>query len=129
MFEKFKDKDGKFKKTVMGDAKGMLSLYEAAHLRVKGENILEEALALTKSNLKSLALKSSPHLAKQIMDALDLPINKSPPRFVARNYISFYEEDEESKNETLLKFAKLDFNRVQVLHKQEISILERCKRN
>ncbi|EOY14243.1 Terpene synthase 21, putative [Theobroma cacao] len=125
VFEKFKDGSvGKFKESLVDDIRGMLSLYEAAYLRVHGELILEEAIAFTKANLKPLAAKSSPHLAKQIMNALDNPLNKCPPRLEARNYISFYEE-EESRNETLLTFAKLDFNRVQVLHRQEISQIAR----
>ncbi|XVF79345.1 hypothetical protein PTKIN_Ptkin14bG0214200 [Pterospermum kingtungense] len=120
VFDKFKSSDGKWKETIIEDVRGLLSLYEAANLRVHGESILEEALAFTKANLKSLAMKSSPHLSKQIMNALDQPLNKCPPRLATRNYISFFEE-EESRNETLLKFAKLDFNRVQLLHQQEIS--------
>ncbi|XP_022751622.1 probable terpene synthase 6 [Durio zibethinus] len=124
VFDKFKDNDGKFRETLIDDVRGMLSLYEAAYLRVHEESILEEALAFTKANLKSLATKPSPHLAKQITFALDQPLNKCPPRLEARTYISFYEE-EETRNETLLKFAKLDFNRVQVLHKQEISHIAR----
>ncbi|KAE8661270.1 putative Terpene synthase 21 [Hibiscus syriacus] len=51
-------------------------------------------------------------------------IEQMPPRLAARTYISFYEE-EDSRDETLLKFAKLDFNRVQVLHKQEINQITR----
>ncbi|XVF79347.1 hypothetical protein PTKIN_Ptkin14bG0214400 [Pterospermum kingtungense] len=124
VFDKFKSSDGTWKKTIIEDVRGLLSLYEAANLRVHGESILEEALAFIKANLKSLAMKSSPHLSKQIMNALDQPLNKCPPRLATRNYISFYEE-EESRNETLLKFAKLDFNRVQLLHQQEISEIVR----
>ncbi|GMJ10480.1 terpene synthase 21 [Hibiscus trionum] len=124
VFNKFTDTDGKFKEALMDDVKGMLNLYEAAFLRIHGENVLEEALAFTTANLKSLAKKSSPNLAKQIENALDQPLNKCPPRLAARTYVSFYEE-EESRNETLLKFAKLDFNRVQILHKQELSQMAR----
>ncbi|KAA3467283.1 putative terpene synthase 6 isoform X2 [Gossypium australe] len=102
----------------------MLSLYEAAYLRVHKEDILEEALSFSTEHLKSLAKKSSPHLAKQITNALDQSFNKFPPRLAARTYISFYEEDD-SRNETLLNFAKLDFNQVQVFHKQEISQIAR----
>ncbi|KAK9026056.1 hypothetical protein V6N11_038904 [Hibiscus sabdariffa] len=102
----------------------MLSLYEAAHLRIHREYVLEEALAFTTANLNSLAMKSSPNLANQIANALDQPLNKCPPRLAARTYVSFYEE-EESINETLLKFAKLDFNRLQMLYKQEISQIAR----
>ncbi|KAL4273437.1 hypothetical protein GQ457_13G000890 [Hibiscus cannabinus] len=120
VFKKFKDTDGKFKEILVDDVRGMLSLYEAVHLRVHGELILEEALVFTTANLKSLAKNSSAHLEKQITNALDQPLNKCPPRLAARTYISFYEE-EDSKNDTLLKFAKLDFNRVQALHKQEIN--------
>ncbi|KAA3464753.1 putative terpene synthase 6 isoform X2 [Gossypium australe] len=110
IFNKFKDTDGKFKEALIDDVRGMLSLYEA--------------LTFSTEHLKSLAKKSSPHLAKQIANALDQPFNKCPPRLAARTYISFYEEDD-SRNETLLNFAKLDFNRVQVLHKQEISQIAR----
>ncbi|KAL4273924.1 hypothetical protein GQ457_13G000940 [Hibiscus cannabinus] len=124
VFNKFTDTDGKFKEALTHDVKGMLNLYEAAYLRIHGENVLEEALAFTTANLKSLAEKLSPNLAKQIEKALDQPLNKCPPRLAARTYVSFYEE-EETRNETLLKFAKLDFNRLQILYKQEISQIAR----
>ncbi|XP_031247789.1 probable terpene synthase 6 [Pistacia vera] len=125
VFNKLKNSDGMFKESLTNDVRGMLSLYEAIHLRLHGEEILEEALDFTTSHLKSLAEKSSPHLAKHIMNALDLPLHQGIPRLEARQYISFYEEDHEFRNETLLMFAKLDFNRVQLLHKQEMKYLTR----
>ncbi|TXG67920.1 hypothetical protein EZV62_009195 [Acer yangbiense] len=121
-FNKFKDIDGKFNEILTNDTKGMLSLYEASHLRLHGEEILEEALAFSKAHLiKSLAdEKSSPHLAEQIINALELPLQKSIPRLEALKFISFYEQ-EESRSDTLLLFAKLDFNWLQLLHQQELS--------
>ncbi|KAK3219349.1 hypothetical protein Dsin_013319 [Dipteronia sinensis] len=121
-FNKFKDSDGKFKEILTSDAKGMLSLYEAAHLRRHGEDILEEALVFSKVHLQFLAEKSSLNVAKQIMDALEMPLHKGMPRLEARKYISFYQVDD-SRNHTLLLFAKLDFNRLQLLHQQELSHL------
>ncbi|KAL5803908.1 hypothetical protein ACOSQ3_030708 [Xanthoceras sorbifolium] len=118
-FNKFNDNNGEFKENLTNDAKGMLSLYEATHLRHHGEDILEKALVFSKAHLKSLAEKSSPHLAKQIINALEIPLHKGMPRLEALKYISFYQEDE-SRNETLLLSAKLDFNRVQLLHQQEL---------
>ncbi|KAL5803912.1 hypothetical protein ACOSQ3_030712 [Xanthoceras sorbifolium] len=118
-FNKFKDNKGEFKENLTSDAKGMLSLYEATHLRHHGEDILEEALVFSKAHLKSLAEISSPHLAKQIINALEIPLHKGMPRLDALKYISFYQEDA-SRNENLLLFAKLDFNRVQLLHQQEL---------
>ncbi|XP_031247786.1 casbene synthase, chloroplastic-like [Pistacia vera] len=125
VFNKLKNSGGMFKESLTNDVRGMLSLYEATHLRLHGEEILEEALDFTTSHLKSLAEKSSPHFAKHIMNALDLPLHQGVPRLEARQYISFYEEDHEFRNETLLMFAKLDFNKVQLLHQQEMKYLTR----
>ncbi|KAJ6296853.1 hypothetical protein OIU78_022558 [Salix suchowensis] len=79
---------------------------------------------LFRANLESLAMQSSQRLRDHIRNALTRPFHKGLPRIEARKYISFYEEHE-SRNDTLLKFAKTDFNRVQLLHKQELSILSR----
>ncbi|KAF2287619.1 hypothetical protein GH714_001865 [Hevea brasiliensis] len=125
----------KFNKAISNDVKGILSLYEASFVSMRGEDILDEAIAFARPLLESLAMQSSPHLAKHINDALSMPFHRGLPRVEARKFIYFYEE-EESHNETLLKFAKLDYNRVQLLHKQELGggknwILQRvslCKR-
>nr|XP_034909751.1 probable terpene synthase 6 [Populus alba]TKR66322.1 terpene synthase/cyclase family protein [Populus alba] len=124
VFDKFKDTNEEFKKTIINDVKGILSLYEASFLSVHGEQVLDEALVFTKANLESSATQSSPRLADHIRNALIRPFHKGVPRIEARKYISFYEEDE-SRIDTLLKFAKIDFNRVQLLHRQELSILSR----
>lgn len=123
-FNKFVDKDGKFKESLRNDAKGMLSLYEAAHLRHHNEDILEEALIFSKDNLEILAKNSNPHMIKNILEAFKMPFHKSVPRLAAIRYISLYAE-EESKDESLLLFAKLDFNQVQLLHQKELHHLLR----
>ncbi|KAG8371181.1 hypothetical protein BUALT_Bualt13G0060300 [Buddleja alternifolia] len=82
VFNKFMDEDNKFKKTLISDINGLLSLYEASYLsRFIGP-------------LKNLKLVTT----------------------------SMYEK-KESKNELLLKLAKLDFNFLQNLYKEEISHL------
>ncbi|KAH1121324.1 hypothetical protein J1N35_004484 [Gossypium stocksii] len=62
-------------------------------------------LSSTSIVFQSLTKKSSPHLAKQIANALDQPFNKCPPRLAARTYISFYEEDD-SRNETVTPLSR-----------------------
>ncbi|KAF2287636.1 hypothetical protein GH714_002031 [Hevea brasiliensis] len=124
VFKKFKDSDGKFNKAISNDVKGILSLYEASFVSMRGEDILDEAIAFARPLLESLAMQSSLHLAKHINDALSMPFHRGLPRVEARKFIYFYEE-EESHNETLLKFAKLDYNRVQLLHKQELGVVSR----
>ncbi|XP_057995688.1 probable terpene synthase 6 isoform X2 [Hevea brasiliensis] len=125
VFKKFKDSNGEFKKSIIKDVRGILSLYEASFMSVHGEDILDEALEFTRSHLESLAMQSKPHYSERIKNALILPFHKGVPRVEAWQYISFYEK-EESPNEFLLEFAKLDFNRVQLLQREELKVMARC---
>ena len=105
---------------LISDVMGMLSLYEAAHLGIHREGILDEALAFTTTHLKSATSHIRPQLAKKVTHALNRPIRKGLPRLEAIYYISIYEE-EDFHNQTLLRFAKLDFNVLQAQHQKEIS--------
>ena len=118
------DNHGKFKEEHCNDAAGLLNLYEAAFLRKHGEDILEEALAFTKGNLMRMAPHLSSTLGKQVKHALEQPLHRGHPKLEARHYISIYEQME-TKNETLLRLAKLDYNLLQILHKQELSEITR----
>uniref|UniRef100_A0A1S3ZJY2 Germacrene C synthase-like n=1 Tax=Nicotiana tabacum TaxID=4097 RepID=A0A1S3ZJY2_TOBAC len=125
VFKKFTNKDGKFKETLTQDVQGLLSLYEAAHLRVHGEEILEQALSFTLTNLESMGPKlSNSSLKAQVSEALSQPIHTNLPRMTARKYISMYENIESHNNlDLLLKFAKLDFNIVEKVHQRELGEL------
>ncbi|KAM5585660.1 (-)-alpha-pinene synthase [Rosa sericea] len=122
IFKKFKDTNGDFKQSLVTDVSGMLSFYEAAHLRVHGEKLLEEALVFTTTHLESATTLTgaNPLLKAQITEALERPILKTVERLGAPHYMSIY-RDEASHSEELLKLAKLDFNVVQCLHKKELS--------
>ncbi|XP_010546417.1 PREDICTED: alpha-humulene/(-)-(E)-beta-caryophyllene synthase-like [Tarenaya hassleriana] len=124
VFERFRDENGKFKENSGVDAKGMLSLYEAAHWSTHGEDILDEALIFSKSRLQVLASKSSPHIRERIKNTLKHPYPRGITRIETRQYISYYQE-EVPHDETLLKFAKLDFNILQLLHREELAYATR----
>ncbi|KAB2059400.1 hypothetical protein ES319_A11G300400v1 [Gossypium barbadense] len=119
-FNKFKYENGNFKESLIGDVKGMLELYEAAHFQLHGENILEEALSFTTFHLKLAESTVDYPLSTQISNALKRPLRKSLPRLIARSYISIY-EGYVTQDEKLMKFAKLDFKILQHLHKKEIN--------
>ena len=111
--------------SLTSDVKGLLELYEASHLRVHGEHILEEALAFTTTHLDLAKTTSIEYpLSELVSHARKRPIRKGLPRLEARRYISIYQEDG-SHNKTLLKFAKLDFNLLQNSHKEELSKISR----
>ncbi|KAJ0044856.1 hypothetical protein Pint_04297 [Pistacia integerrima] len=98
----------------------MLNLGEAAHFAIHGEDILDEALAFTATQLKSMASRVSTHLAEEINHTLKFSIRKSVPRLEARFFMSTYARDD-SHNKTLLKFAKLDYNILQLRHRKQLS--------
>ncbi|KAH0637559.1 hypothetical protein KY290_037895 [Solanum tuberosum] len=128
VFKKFTNHDGIFKETLTKDVQGLLSLYEATHLRVHGEEILEEALTFTVTHLESMAPKLGNSVKAQVSEALNQPIHTNLPRLLARKNIYMYENDE-SRNNLLLKFAKLDFNILQKVYQRELSELTRWWKN
>ncbi|CAH9106395.1 unnamed protein product [Cuscuta epithymum] len=117
-FEYFLESDGKFKESMINNVDAMLSLYEASHVRVHGEKILDEALIFTTTHLQTLFTNS------KVSEALEQPICKRLARIDARKYISIYQLDE-SHDAVLLEFAKLDFNLLQRQHQKELGSLTR----
>ncbi|KMT06584.1 hypothetical protein BVRB_7g157540 [Beta vulgaris subsp. vulgaris] len=115
VFIKFTNEDGKMKETLSTNIRAIVSLYEASHLRIHGEPILDEASAFATD-----VLKSSANFSEQARHALKQVLHFGIQRVENRHFISFYEQDE-FRNETLLRLAKIDFNRVQLLHRQELS--------
>lgn len=123
MFERFKGEDGKFKESLAHDVRGMLQLYEAAHLGLPSEDIMEDALTFTRHHLGSLTgHETSPNLYEQIQRALYRPRYHNIEIVVAQQYISFYDQ-EESHDKTLLKLAKLNFNFCQMHYIKELKII------
>ncbi|KAI9186868.1 hypothetical protein LWI28_021728 [Acer negundo] len=109
----------------------MLCLYEAAYLGIPEEDILDEAIAFTTSHLELMVTDDQVishdhhhphhhHLVEETNHAMNRPIRKGLPKLEARYYINIYSGDE-SHNQILLNFAKLDFNVLQVQHQKELS--------
>ncbi|KAI7727108.1 hypothetical protein M8C21_021648 [Ambrosia artemisiifolia] len=123
VFNKFKDfESGQFNEDISKDVRGMLSLYESAQLRIKGESILDEAFAFTETKLKSLEKTIQGTLAKQVKHALERPVHRGHPMVEARKYLSHFEE-EISRNDSLVTLAKLHFNYLQLIQKEELQIV------
>lgn len=122
VFKRFKGEDGKFMDSLTKDAKGMLSLYEADHLRTTKDCIMDESLSFTTRHLESLARRASPHLARLIHNALGLSQHWNMEIIVALEYITFYEH-EEDHDETILNFSKLNFKLLQLLYLKELKMI------
>nr|XP_009804488.1 PREDICTED: probable terpene synthase 2 [Nicotiana sylvestris] len=119
VFWKFTNNKGNYKKALVSDVQGLLSLYEATQFRVHSEEILGEAVNFTTTHLKLLLPTLSNSLAMKISNALKYPINYTMVIVATRKYISFYQEDK-ARDDVLLNFAKLDYNILQKMHKSDL---------
>ncbi|KAF8035611.1 hypothetical protein BT93_C1600 [Corymbia citriodora subsp. variegata] len=125
IFNKFRANEGNFNESLSTDVQGLLSLFEACHLKFHGDHILNDALAFTMTHLETIDKgNASLNLRKQVNHALNQPIYKGIPRLEARRYIPLYQE-EPSHNEVLISLAKLDFNFLQKQHQKELGNLTR----
>ncbi|KAK4380967.1 Viridiflorene synthase [Sesamum angolense] len=90
VFDKFTN-DGKFKESLRVDIEGLLSLYEAAHLRYHGETILDEALTFSTAHLESYGRQDSSNsmMGRKVRHALEQSLQRGIPRIEARHFIAF----------------------------------------
>lgn len=124
VFKKLKGRDDKFKECLTRDVEALLGLYEAAHLRVRGEDVLDELVTFTTAQLNSALPDLGDALAGKVIHALNQPIRTGLTRLEARSYISLF-EPKGHDDKLLLDFAKLDFNLLQKLHQRELSEITR----
>eukprot|EP00261_Vitis_vinifera_P017318 XP_010646945.1 PREDICTED: alpha-farnesene synthase [Vitis vinifera] len=123
----FEEEVGMFSKSTCTNVKGMIELFEASHLALEGENILDEAKAFSSGYLKEIISNLDNNLAKQVVHSLERPLHWRVQWFDIRWYIDFYEE--EGVNLDLLKLAKLNFNMVQAVHQKDLKHISRWWRN
>ncbi|KAG5224360.1 terpene synthase [Salix suchowensis] len=121
VFNQFMDEQGNFRAWLHDDLKGMLYLYEASHLLVEGESILDDARDFTAKNLGKYVKKcnSSEYLSKLVSHALELPLAWRMLRLEANWFINVYETKTDMEP-ILLELAKLDFNMVQAIHQEDL---------
>ncbi|XP_057766271.1 gamma-cadinene synthase-like [Salvia miltiorrhiza] len=123
VFEKFVEEDKKLKESLCNDVEGLLSLYEAAHVRIHGENILDEAVEFTVDHLNRMVPELKSPIKEKVQQALQLSIHRGVPILTVRFYISIYESMDD--DQLLLKLAKINFNFLQNMYRKELSELSR----
>jgi beta-farnesene synthase len=116
VFKCFQDKEGNF---VAKDTKSLLSLYNAAYLRIPGEQVLDDAIIFTRGQLESVLDSLETTLADEVSLALQTPLFRRVRILETRNYIPIYEK-EVARNQFILEFAKLNFNLLQLLYCLEL---------
>lgn len=121
-----KNEDGSFIDGIANDPKGLLSLYNAAHLVTHDEGtttLLEDAISFARQHLEAARRRSlkSP-LAEQVGRALGIPLPRTLKREEAIAFIPEYssQQDQQVYSPVILELAKLDFNLLQHLHQEEL---------
>ena len=116
VFKCFQDKEGNF---VARDTKSLLSLYNAAYLRIHGEQVLDEAIIFTRRQLEAVLDSLESTLADEVSLTLQTPLFRRVRILETRNYIPIYEK-EGARNDIILEFAKLNFNLLQLIYCEEL---------
>nr|ADR74202.1 terpene synthase [Vitis vinifera] len=121
VFHIFINKMGTVNPWLNEDIKGILCLYEASYLSVKGENILEEARDFTRNFLEEYLERTVDQndLTAIINHAMELPLHWRMLRLEARWFIDVYERSQ-GMNPILLELAKLDYNMVQATYQEDL---------
>ncbi|KAL0718303.1 hypothetical protein Bca4012_067625 [Brassica carinata] len=84
------------------------------------EDIMEEARSFTRTHLAAVTSTThDPHLSTHMQNVLYIPRYHCVEIAVAREYISFYEQEEDHE-EYMLKFAKLNFSYCQLHYIKEL---------
>lgn len=128
VLNKFKDETGKFKQELSNDTKGLMSLFEASHLAIQGEDILDEAREFSTQLLKT-SLKNAEQLEATIIGStLSHPCLRSLPRLTAQNFLHNFEVslkflhnlvDANGWTNEVQHLARMDLNMTQITLQSE----------
>ncbi|KAL9243546.1 hypothetical protein vseg_017421 [Gypsophila vaccaria] len=132
-FSKFKDKNGKFKQELEKDSKGLMSLFEASHMRIRKDHILEDAAEFSMHILRKM---NNDKLSEDsiVKNTLTNPFHKSLPRLMALNSVPNVKtlmkllhnlRDESSWIKEMQYLAKIDISMAQIKQQNEISRVSR----
>ncbi|XP_074270104.1 (3S,6E)-nerolidol synthase 1-like [Silene latifolia] len=126
-FSKFKDKDGNFRQELRKDSKGLMSLYEAYHFRVPGDDILDDIGEFSEHLLRKME-NNEPSKGSIIENTLKNPYHTSLPRFMASDFLQNFEismnslhnlSDESSWLKEIQYLAAIDIKMAQTNHQRE----------
>ncbi|KAK4858806.1 hypothetical protein QYF36_022337 [Acer negundo] len=126
IFRGFMDGNGSFSTSKCRDIKGLIELFEASHLSLEGENILEEAKGFSNGILMGAYSTLDGELAEKVAHILELPTHWRLDWFQVKWHLKMYEKNIDINTTTILcELAKLNFNMVQAIHQNELKEVSR----
>ncbi|CAN6382046.1 unnamed protein product [Urochloa humidicola] len=122
VFDKFRDDNGSFNINLSNDPRGLLSLYNAAHMAAPGEMVLDDAIAFTRCHLEATKGKLRSPMEEQVSRALEIPLPRFMRQLETMLYITEYEK-EDPHDIMILELARLNFNLLRSVYLNELKAL------
>nr|ATI25526.1 beta selinene synthase [Zea mays subsp. mays] len=120
VFDKFRDDTGSLSKSLLcSNPRGLLSLYNAAHMVTPEEKVLDDAIAFARSHLEAMIGELRSPMVEQVSRSLDIPLPRFSRRLESMHYIAEYGQ-EEGHDAQILELARLEFELVRSLHLREL---------
>lgn len=120
VFNRFKDKKGKFIPEIGTDVKGLMELFETSQVVISQDLTLEEAEDLSSHYLNMLVESLDHHTCEAVLNTLDQPYHRSLSRLNAKRFLQHNLEGSKGWLTILKEFSRLDLENVQSIHRKEI---------
>ncbi|GMH30299.1 hypothetical protein Nepgr_032142 [Nepenthes gracilis] len=115
-------KTGAFNERLRANIRGVLQLYEASHLAIQEENIVNKENDFSEECLKDLNPNIDVYILKRVTKALEYPQHWMVQWFWVKWQIDAYEHQVD-RNPMLVELSKLNFNMIQAIHQRELQEL------
>ncbi|XP_021987716.1 (3S,6E)-nerolidol synthase 1 [Helianthus annuus] len=115
VFELFMGKNGKFIENLKYDIRGLTELYEASHLSIEGEDVLEEAAKFSSHMLQNTLSSLDDKEARRVKYTLENPHRRN------FTYLSLLNSPKEFDAPILKELAELECMIAQPIRKMEIN--------
>ncbi|KAL3832947.1 hypothetical protein ACJIZ3_007683 [Penstemon smallii] len=121
VFTCFMNSKGEFKNIHTDDTKGLLALYEASHVGLEEEEILDEAEKFSRHFLCAKLPQIDGDQARVVKYALQNPHHKSMGRHMANEFLENLDCENEVEEISLLHdLAKMELSIVGILYQEEV---------
>ncbi|KAL0363276.1 UNVERIFIED_CONTAM: Tricyclene synthase Oc15, chloroplastic [Sesamum calycinum] len=114
------DKDGRFRRNLLQDIRGLMELYEAAQLSFQGEHILDEAASFSSHRLRECLPEMDNDLSRMITGKLKYPYHKTIAKLTRKDFL----QDLEGINgwgKTLRELTLMDLRKGQSVYQGELA--------
>ncbi|KAK4439283.1 Tricyclene synthase Oc15, chloroplastic [Sesamum alatum] len=121
VFNNFKGEDGRFRRNLSQDIRGLMELYEAAQLSFQGEYILDEAASFSSQLLHEYCLADvDDNLSRIVIAKLRYPYHKTIARLTRKDFLQHFEPIN-GWGKTLKELALMDLRKGQSVYQGELA--------